>query len=59
MKEKDKKTKKEQEPKSKDTDTVVILPKGALINIMGVPSGRKDGKGEKVTVIYLAGRNPM
>lgn len=59
MNEKDRKTKEKEKPKLKSSDIVTVLPKGALVNAMRVPSGRKDGKGEKVTVIYLAGRNPM
>lgn len=59
MKEQNKKTKEKEKSKLKDADTLIVLPKGALVNVMGIPSGRKDGKGEKVYVVYLAGRNPI
>jgi hypothetical protein len=34
-------------------------PTNVLVNEISVPSGRQDGKGQKITVVYLAGGNPI
>lgn len=49
----------EEKNQKQESSKKVVKPTPSLVTEISVPSGRKDGKGTQVVVVYLAGGNPI